>query len=215
MLEKSSGTRTLVEYRSGVQSRSDECEGVKKQGHKQEETYMNKYIRVCMLPAMGILTVAIVTGCASIIKGGTQTVNIRSNPAEAKATLYASSGTAIISQNTPCIVSLKRGEGYFKKGSYRLVVEKQGYQKFETMIRGQVNGWYVGGNFIFGGLIGWLIVDPATGAMWTLKPDEIDANLAAQNASFLSIEKDSLVIVLREQVPASLQSCMKSVRPSI
>ncbi|MDY5520178.1 hypothetical protein, partial [Campylobacter lanienae] len=27
------------------------------------------------------------------------------------------------------------------------------------------------GNFIFGGLLGWLIVDPATGAMWNLKPE--------------------------------------------
>ena len=32
------------------------------------------------------------------------------------------------------------------------------------------NGWYLAGNFIFGGLLGWLIVDPATGAMWNLKP---------------------------------------------
>jgi hypothetical protein len=33
----------------------------------------------------------------------------------------------------------------------------------------KINGWYFG-NLLFGGIIvGMLIVDPATGAMWTLK----------------------------------------------
>ena len=170
-----------------------------------------RIVRVCMMLAVVSPLMALLAGCASIIKGGMQTVNIRSNPSEAKATIVNSAGVTMISQNTPCMVSLKRGDGYFKKGSYRLVVEKVGYQKFETEIRGQVNGWYLGGNLVFGGLIGYLILDPATGGMWTLKPEEVDASLAAQNASFLQIEKDSMVIVLKEQVPVALQPYMKTV----
>lgn len=176
---------------------------------------MKKIFRMCVGSVVAIPLVIGVTGCASIIKGGMQTVNIRSTPSEAKATISTLGGVAIVSQNTPCMVSLKRGDGFFQKGSYRLVVEKPGYQKFETEIRGQINGWYLGGNFVFGGLIGWFIVDPATGAMWTLQPEEVDANLAAQNASFLSIEKDCMVIVLKEQVPQALHACMKPIGPKM
>ena len=38
-----------------------------------------------------------------------------------------------------------------------------------------INGWYWG-NFIFGGALGLLIIDPATGAMWSL-PDNVNAIL--------------------------------------
>ena len=40
----------------------------------------------------------------------------------------------------------------------------------------RLNAWYWG-NILFGGLIGWLIVDPATGAMWKLK-DEFTLHLS-------------------------------------
>ena len=40
----------------------------------------------------------------------------------------------------------------------------------------QWDGWYIGGNILVGGLIGWFIVDPLTGAMYTL-PKEVNADL--------------------------------------
>lgn len=161
------------------------------------------------------LALALGAGCATIIKGGMQTVNIRSNPSEAKVTITDMSGITIVSQNTPCMVSLKRGAGYFTKATYRVVVEKAGFSKFETMISGHINGWYAGGNLIFGGLIGYLILDPITGAMWTLQPEVLDANLAAQNASFLQRDGEGLVIVLKEQVPVALRAHMKPVTASV
>jgi hypothetical protein len=39
-----------------------------------------------------------------------------------------------------------------------------------------MDGWYIG-NILFGGVIGFLIVDPATGAMWKLG-DPVYGNLA-------------------------------------
>lgn len=41
-----------------------------------------------------------------------------------------------------------------------------------------MDGWYFG-NILFGGLIGFLIVDPATGAMYTLKPDTLNVHLVS------------------------------------
>ena len=41
-----------------------------------------------------------------------------------------------------------------------------------------MDGWYIG-NIVFGGLIGWLVVDPASGAMWKLQ-DSVHGNLEAK-----------------------------------
>jgi len=46
-------------------------------------------------------------------------------------------------------------------------------------LKGSVNGWYVAGNLFFGGLIGWLIIDPFNGGIYTLRPEKIDATLSA------------------------------------
>ena len=48
-----------------------------------------------------------------------------------------------------------------------------------------LNGWYIG-NVVFGGLIGLLIVDPETGAMWRLDENPIgveylDTNIGLTN----------------------------------
>ena len=56
-------------------------------------------------------------------------------------------------------VTLKRGCGYFKKCKYRVLLEKGGYKQREVMLEGSPNGWYIGGNILLGGLIGWFIVD--------------------------------------------------------
>ena len=68
-------------------------------------------------------------------------------------------------------VTLKKGRGYFKPENYTVRFTKEGFQPRELKCEGEVNGWYFG-NIIFGGLIGLLAVDPATGAMYTLKPDD-------------------------------------------
>jgi hypothetical protein len=73
-------------------------------------------------------------------------------------------------------VTLKKGRGYFKAESYSVMITKEGFQPREINVRGEVNGWYIG-NLLFGGLIGFLAVDPSTGAMYTLKPDKVDAAL--------------------------------------
>ena len=172
---------------------------------------MKNTFKIMGLIALVSPLIALITGCASIIHGGMQNVSIRSNPAEATATMYNSAGAVVLKQNTPCTVSLKRGEGFFKKASYRLVVDKAGYAPFETEIVGQIDGWYLAGNFVFGGLVGWIIVDPATGAMWTLKPSEVNANLAKQHSSLMSQEDGTLIVMLREEVPADLVSYMKPV----
>ncbi len=52
-------------------------------------------------------------------------------------------------------------------------VRKPGYGSVDQGIDSELSMWYLGGNFIFGGIVGWLGVDPLTGAMWKLDPDEV------------------------------------------
>ena len=78
------------------------------------------------------------------------------------------------------IVTLKR------RNDYVLKLEKDEYTPFETSVKGGLNGWYLG-NVLFGGLIGIVIVDPLTGAMWTLQPDDVTVEMAAVGSGKNSI----------------------------
>ena len=79
--------------------------------------------------------------------------------------------------STPASVSLKRGDGYFRPASYAVDFKKPGYKTKRLDIVPGFNGWYIG-NLIFGGaILGMLIVDPITGAMYTLNPNSITAEL--------------------------------------
>lgn len=110
------------------------------------------------------------TGCASIVDGGDKTVHFRSTPPGAKFTIYDKKGEMIESRTTPANIPLKRSSGYFKGIEYRVKFEAPGYYPGEIALKSSVDGWYFG-NILFGGLIGILIVDPATGDMYTLPKD--------------------------------------------
>ena len=162
-----------------------------------------------------LLTFALIAllsgGCASIIKGSDQSVTFRSDPSDAKLTITdLREGKDIHVGTTPITTSLKRGAGYFKKSKYKITIEKPGYRREEVLLEGTPGGWYLGGNLLFGGLIGWFIVDPATGAMWTLDPDDINVTLKKEGAFR---PQEGLTIVLKDGVPGELQDKMKLVRP--
>ena len=109
-------------------------------------------------------TVLLLSNCATIISGSRQNVEITSEPSSAKVYI-----NEIEIGNTPVQKKLKRNQ------EYQLVLKLDGYETYETKLEKKFNAWYIG-NVVFGGLIG-LIVDPITGAIHKLKPEEIDGNL--------------------------------------
>jgi len=159
-----------------------------------------------------LLLVPLVVGCASIIKGSTSTVNIQSSPTEAKVKIYdARSGMMISEAQTPYMVTLKSGAGYFSSGTYRVEFSKAGYLPTQLILDGKMSGWYVA-NCVFGGLIGWLIVDPLTGAMWNLSPETLCATLAVDESESKQMkENKELIIIDADKVPAELKPYMKSL----
>jgi len=116
-----------------------------------------------------------ISGCASIISKSEYPIIIDSTPSGATVLIKDRQGRNVHRAQTPTTVTLKSGDGFFKSARYSFEFEKEGYQPTISALGANLDPWYFG-NILFGGLIGMLIVDPATGAMWKLE-DRVTANL--------------------------------------
>lgn len=122
-------------------------------------------LRLCRVVALLALA-CLCSGCASIVSSSVWPVTVTANqPVE--FTVVDKNGVRRETRTTPATLMLPSASGFFSSQTYT----------FESSlgtktISGNLNGWYFG-NFIFGGLLGLLIVDPATGAMWRL-PEMVD-----------------------------------------
>jgi len=152
------------------------------------------------------VAVAFLTGCASIVSKSDYPVRISSQPEEAEISIKNRAGENVFSGKTPTTINLKAGAGFFKGENYTVTFEKDGYTPHTAQIERGVDGWYIAGNLVFGGLIGWLIVDPATGAMWTLKNLHVD--LSSPQTSAIDNE---IQIVTIDEVPEHIRSQMVRV----
>jgi uncharacterized protein YceK len=144
----------------------------------------------------------LMSGCASIIKGGTQVVKINSTPEGAALSVINRAGQQVHNGTTPASLTLNRGASYFKGEQYTVKLNKEGFKEKEIILTSNVGGWYFG-NIFLGGLIGMLIVDPITGAMYNLEPEAVSQALDAMNVK-TSAADGSLTVVLAQDVPASV-----------
>jgi hypothetical protein len=144
--------------------------------------------------------------CATIISDSTYPVAIKSVPSDASINIVDSRGKSVYSGKTPAVVSLKAGESYFRRGRYTILFEREGYEKDIFPVHARLDGWYFG-NIIFGGLIGMLIVDPATGAMYTIDTQMVSIALQEQRPPTTSIDIRTL-----EQLPAYLHPFLQEIQ---
>ena len=117
--------------------------------------------------ALILITVFSFSSCASIVSRTNYPVNIRTEPKKSTVIITDRKGREVFNGQSPVTVNLKSGAGYFQKAEYEVKISSPGYSEKIVNIYFQLNGWYFG-NVIFGGFIGMLIVDPATGAMWRI-----------------------------------------------
>jgi hypothetical protein len=149
-------------------------------------------------------------GCASIVSTNLRQVTVRSTPDDAEVVVIDEKGQEIDRARTPTTLTLKTGGPYFRGHDYTIVIRKEGYEDRSDRVRSTINGWYWG-NFIFGGLIGFLVVDPLTGNMWSLSPREIDGSLQQKTAA--AGEGDLiLTVMLLHDVPHDLRPKMVRVK---
>ncbi|MCX5855629.1 MAG: hypothetical protein NTZ24_13845 [Deltaproteobacteria bacterium] len=120
-----------------------------------------------IITGMLLILMLCLTGCATIMSHGPQTLSILSQPDGADCEIVdVTTKTSIAKVKTPYTATLERGAGYFLKKYYDIKITKDGYIPEYITITPQLSGWYFA-NLLFGGGIGAIIVDPLTGAMWT------------------------------------------------
>jgi len=165
--------------------------------------------RLSIVTAMTVICGA----CATIVGHPTQTIPVASTPSDASIVIMDEAGMEVFKGTTPATVTLQKSSGkYWGKKTFAVTISKPGYQSQTIPIAASANGWYIAGNIVFGGLIGWFIVDPLNGNMYTLSPDAVAGNLGASSTHNNRARDGSITIVLIEDVPQSLRAKMVAVR---
>lgn len=133
-----------------------------------------------------VFAAACLSNCASITRGTTDSLVIKSNPDQAdirvtridtpltKKELASNpnDGQAITGK-TPATFKLQR------KGEYNIQLSKTGYKSIETRVTNHISGMggtAMAGNIIIGGLIG-VGVDSVSGATKDLTPNPVEVTL--------------------------------------
>lgn len=156
-------------------------------------------------------SLGIITGCATIMgQSAAETLNVRSIPDQANVVITDESGVKVFEGKTPTSLPLEKKKRFFSGKKYSISIKKEGHVEQTVIVDTKVNAWYIGGNLVFGGLLGYLIIDPATGAMWTLDKKEINVALNAQKQGAV-IDSKKGHIVLLEDVPLSIRDKMVQV----
>jgi hypothetical protein len=173
---------------------------------------MRKIKSVQCALAIGVVGATMFTGgCASIVNGGNRSISINTVPPGATASVRKSGGSIddiVTVQKTPCTVSLDPKKSYFAGQAYTLRLELPGYRATEVELTPKLSGWYFG-NILFGGLIGMLAVDPATGSMWNITPDKIEQSLTAGQAELIKNKTGFVVVLESELTPGERQHMVR------
>lgn len=113
---------------------------------------------------MGVASLFLLTGCATIASGTTQKVSVSSNPSGAMAKADGTHAAL-----TPTVFTLER------KSDHTIEISKDGYRTSTVILRKAFNGMTTG-NILIGGIIGGG-VDAMSGAMYKLVPERVDVTL--------------------------------------
>ncbi len=148
--------------------------------------------------AFVVASTLLLNSCASIVSKSNYPISINSTPSDAKISITNKKGIEIYKGTTPANLKLKSGAGFFSKASYQVKFEKDGYETKIVPINFKLDGWYIG-NFIFGGVIGFLIVDPATGAMYKLDTEFVNETLVKSTST---TENEELKIYTFNEIPS-------------
>lgn len=116
-----------------------------------------------------LITVLIFTSCATIFKGSSQDISIKSTPDKANIVIKTMGGVEVYTGVTPTTTSLS------KKREYLVTIKLDGYKESTVQITQSLQGWFWG-NLLCGGVIG-MIIDYTSGSMWDLEPESINISL--------------------------------------
>ncbi len=113
-------------------------------------------------------TAGLTQGCATLIKGPSQSIPVSSEPPAADILLDGK----LVGQ-TPTTLALKRDNNYL------IIIQKTGFEQQSVPVVKDIGG-VVWGNVLAGGLVGWG-VDAASGAQYNLLPASVSVKLVPVN----------------------------------
>lgn len=124
------------------------------------------------------------TNCATILRGTGHGIGIASQPPGAQVMV----DNQVVGV-TPVSAKLRR------KDNHHVVIQLEGYQPYEAVLTRQTSGWIFGNIFFGPGVLIGIAVDAISGAMYSLKPDQVSADLEAGD-EVASLEEGTLYVVL-------------------
>ncbi|CAH0998784.1 hypothetical protein LEM8419_00122 [Neolewinella maritima] len=139
------------------------------------------------------------SSCATIVSKSSYPIMINSTPASARITITDKRGNQVFQGATPALVDLSASSGFFSKAFYQVSFELPGYDRRLVPINYKLDGWYFG-NIVFGGLLGMLIIDPATGAMFKLDTEFVNETLTQ---SVTTAADQTLRVYSLDEIPAA------------
>jgi hypothetical protein len=148
-----------------------------------------KLINIYKAPLILALLSTFFTGCATIVNGTRQSLNVSSEPNNAEVWLDRS-----YMGNTPVVVNMTR------KDSHYILIKLDGYHPYELKFSKELSGW-VFGNIAFGGVIG-LAVDAISGGIYVLTPDQIDMASQSNHTSYCKKYEDSFITIVLKPDPS-------------
>lgn len=178
--------------------------GKPKTAFKRVGTFILKRMKYksFQLALLVVLVPLLFSGCATIFGKSAYPVSIRTTPAGATVSITDKKSKEVFKGTTPATVRLKSGAGFFSKAEYQVKLSAPGFGEQIIPVNYKLNGWYFG-NLLIGGLLGMLIIDPATGAMWKLDTAPIDVILSAPA---VGVSEPTLKIMDIKDVPASMKN---------
>ena len=114
-----------------------------------------------------LFAMSTISSCASMFSSSQYPVTFSSSPSRANIKVYKDHGLLVYEGVTPTTVVLDASSGFFSSAQYKIEYKKAGYRKATSVLSASIDGVYFL-NILFGGFLGLIIIDPATGAMWKL-----------------------------------------------
>jgi len=151
---------------------------------------------------------AVLSGCASIVSKSNWPLTVVTNPEGVKIEISNRNGLVVYSGLTPASLTLKSGSTFFMKESYRVKMSFDGFEDRIIPLECTLNGWYLG-NILIGGLVGILIVDPATGAMYKLERGYIFESFEKPMAN---LQDPSLKILDINKIPEEMKKSLVALK---
>ena len=162
-----------------------------------------------MQAAVLALVACLFSSCATIFGKSSYPFTVTTNPAGADVTITNKKGKEIFKGKSPASVTLKSGAGYFSRAEYQVKLNSPGFQEQILPVNFKMNGWYFG-NLLIGGILGMLVIDPISGAMWKLETKEINTSLTPSNSS--AVNTPTLKIINIADVPENVKKDLVKIK---